>query len=50
MARRHFGAFWKGKAKMALPGMGENNDAITRMQELKLNIAYLVAGWAVVGC
>jgi hypothetical protein len=49
MARQHVGAFWKGKAKMPLPGVGEYNDAITKTQEVKLNMAYLIASWAVVG-
>jgi hypothetical protein len=49
MARQHVGAFWKGKAKMPLPGVGEYNDAITKTQEVKLNMAYLIASWAAVG-
>ena len=49
MARRHVGAFWKGKAKMPLPGVGEYNDAITKTQEVKLNMAYLGVSWAAVG-
>ena len=49
MARQHVGAFWKGKAKVPLPGVGEYNDAISKMQEVKLNMAYLVASWAAVG-
>jgi hypothetical protein len=49
MARQHVSAFWKDKAKMPLPGVGEYNDAITKTQEVKLNMAYLVASWAAVG-
>ncbi len=49
MARQHVSAFWKGKAKMPLPGVGEYNDAITKTQEVNLNMAYLVASWAAVG-
>ncbi|PMD13409.1 hypothetical protein NA56DRAFT_612084 [Hyaloscypha hepaticicola] len=49
MARQHVSAFWKDKAKMPLPGVGEYNDAITKTQEVKLNMAYLIASWAGVG-
>lgn len=49
MARQHVSAFWKGKAKMPLPGVGEYNDAITKTQGVKLNMAYLIASWAAVG-
>jgi hypothetical protein len=49
MARRHVSKFWEGKAKMPLPGVGEYNDAISKTQEAKLNMAYLVASWAAVG-
>lgn len=49
MARQHVGAFWKGKAKVPLPGVGEYNDAISKTQEVKLNMLYLVASWAAVG-
>jgi len=48
-ARQHVGAFWKGKAKVPLPGVGEYNDAIGKTQEVKLNMAYLVASWVAVG-
>jgi hypothetical protein len=49
MARQHVGAFWEGKAKVPLPGVGEYNDAISKTQEVKLNMAYLVASWVAVG-
>ena len=49
LARQHVGAFWKGKAKVPLPGVGDYNDAISRTQEVKLNMAYLVASWVAVG-
>jgi hypothetical protein len=49
MARRHVSKFWEGKAKMPLPGVGEYNDAITKTQEVKLNMAYLAVSWAAVG-
>ncbi len=49
MARQHVGAFWKGKAKVPLPGVGEYNEAISKTQEVKLNIGYLVASWAALG-
>ncbi|KAE9365164.1 hypothetical protein N431DRAFT_549443 [Stipitochalara longipes BDJ] len=49
LARQHVDAFWKGKAKVPLPGVGEYNDAISKTQEVKLNMAYLVASWVAVG-
>ena len=49
MARRHVSKFWEGKAKMPLPGVGDYNDAITKTQEVKLNMAYLAVSWAAVG-
>jgi hypothetical protein len=49
LARRRVGEFWKGKAKLPLPGVGEYNEAIGKTQELKLNMAYLIASWAAVG-
>lgn len=49
MARRHVGAFWKGKAKIPLPGVGDYNEAIGKTQEVKLNMAYMVVGWGVIG-
>ena len=49
MARRHVSRFWKDKAKMPLPGVGDYNDAITKTQEVKLNMAYLAVSWAAVG-
>ncbi len=48
-ARQHVGAFWKGKAKIPLPGVGEYNDAIGKTQEVKLNMAYLIVSWATAG-
>jgi hypothetical protein len=49
MARQHVGAFWKGKAKVPLPGVGEYNDAISKTLEVKMNMAYLVASWTAMG-
>jgi hypothetical protein len=49
LARRHLSAFWEGKAKVPLPGVGEYNEAIGKTQEMKLNMAYLIASWATVG-
>jgi len=49
VARRHVGAFWEGKAKLPLPGVGEYNEAIGKTQEVKLNMAYLIASWAAMG-
>ncbi|KAG0646211.1 hypothetical protein D0Z07_8416 [Hyphodiscus hymeniophilus] len=48
-AREHVGAFWKGKAKVPLPGVGDYNDAISITQETRLNMAYMAAGWTVLG-
>ncbi|EPE27894.1 hypothetical protein GLAREA_04685 [Glarea lozoyensis ATCC 20868] len=44
-ARVHVGNFWNGKAKVPLPGAGEYNDAISRTQALRLNMAYLASSW-----
>jgi len=49
LARRHVSAFWEGKAKVPLPGVGEYNEAIGKTQEVKLNMAYLIASWAAMG-
>lgn len=48
-ARAHVGEFWKGKAKIPLPGTGDYNDAISITQEIRLNSAYLAASWCVAG-
>ena len=45
-ARAHVGNFWNGKAKIPLPGAGEYNEAITRTQQLRLNMAYLASTWS----
>lgn len=48
-AREHVGAFWRGKAKIPLPGVGDYNEAIGKTQETRLNMVYLTASWLVVG-
>lgn len=48
-ARAHVGNFWKGKAKIPLPGVGDYNDAISKTQEIRFNSAYLAASWGVTG-
>lgn len=49
LAREHVGAFWKGKAKVPVPGVGDYNEAITKTQEARLNMAYLAASWVACG-
>jgi hypothetical protein len=44
-ARVHVGNFWKGKAKVPLPGAGDYNEAITQTQTIRLNLAYLASSW-----
>jgi hypothetical protein len=46
-ARAHVGEFWKGKAKIPLPGVQDYNDAISITQQVRLNSAYLAASWCV---
>lgn len=48
-AREHVGSYWKGKAKIPLPGMSEHNEAITRTQETRLNSLYLAGSWVLAG-
>jgi hypothetical protein len=48
-ARAHVGDYWKGKAKIPLPGIGDYNDAISKTQEIRLNSAYLAVSWCVTG-
>lgn len=48
-ARTHVGNFWKGKAKIPLPGVGDYNEAITKTQQVRLYMAYLSAGWILSG-
>lgn len=47
--RDHVGKFWKKKAKVPLPKMGEFNEAISVTQEVRLNMMYLILSWGVVG-
>jgi len=49
MARKHVGGFWKGKAKVPAPGVGDYNDAITNTMELRLNMMYLAMSWVFSG-
>jgi len=44
-AIQHVGNYWKGKAKIPLPGVGEYNEAISKTQEARLNMYYLAASW-----
>jgi hypothetical protein len=48
-AREHVGAFWKRKAKVPLPGVGDYNEAISKTQEVRLNMSYLAVGWVILG-
>lgn len=45
-AIKHVGEFWKGKAKIPLPGVGDYNSAISKTQEARLNMYYLAASWS----
>jgi hypothetical protein len=45
----HVGGFWKGKAMVPLPKISEYNEAISKTQEARLNMAYLAASWVVAG-
>jgi len=49
LVRQHVGRFWKGKARLALPGAGDYNEATKMTQEVRLNMAYLMASWALAG-
>ena len=49
LTRRYVGEFWKGKAKLPVPGLGEHNRAIGKTTEVRLNMAYLMASWVGVG-
>lgn len=47
--REHVGAFWRRKAKVPLPGVGDYNEAISKTEEVRANMAYMAGGWVVVG-
>ncbi|KAI9046881.1 hypothetical protein LZ554_008959 [Drepanopeziza brunnea f. sp. 'monogermtubi'] len=47
-ARHHVGAFWAHKARIPLPGVGDYNAAMRNTQEVRANMAYLVASWLAV--
>ncbi|EKD14291.1 uncharacterized protein L3040_008359 [Drepanopeziza brunnea f. sp. 'multigermtubi'] len=48
-AWHHVGAFWTHKARIPLPGVGDYNAAMRNTQEVRANMAYLVASWVAVG-
>jgi hypothetical protein len=48
-ARRRVSDFWSRKAKIPLPGVRDYNEAIGETQEVKFNMAFLVASWVAVG-
>ena len=48
-ARQHVGQFWEGKMKVPVPGTGDYNAAITKTQEVRLNMMYLAVSWGVCG-
>ena len=48
-ARSHVGDFWKQKARVPLPGVGDYNEATKNTQEVRLNMMYLIASWFVAG-
>lgn len=43
------GDFWKGKAKLPLPGTGNFNDAIGLTNEIRENEFYLAMSWVAYG-
>ncbi|TVY41382.1 Cluster 41 polyketide synthase [Lachnellula subtilissima] len=49
VVRDHVGGFWKGKAKIPAPKLGEYNEAISMTQEVRSNMAYLAASRVVAG-
>ncbi|TVY13821.1 hypothetical protein LARI1_G008551 [Lachnellula arida] len=49
LVRDHVGRFWKGAAKIPAPKMGEYSEAVSKTQEVRLNMAYLAASWVVAG-
>ncbi|RDW61556.1 hypothetical protein BP5796_11448 [Coleophoma crateriformis] len=48
-ARKHVGDFWAGKAKVPVPGVGSYNEAISKTQEVRLNMLYLIGSWTLCG-
>ena len=48
-ARKHVGDFWKSKARVPVPGVGDYNEATKDTQEVRLNLAYLIGSWLAVG-
>lgn len=48
-AWQHVGEFWRGKARIPIPGVGDYNEATKRTQEVRLNLAYLLTSWIGVG-
>jgi len=47
-AREHVGDFWRRKAKVPLPGIGDYNEAISKTQEVRLSMAYMAASWVAI--
>jgi hypothetical protein len=47
--RRYVGSQWKGRAKMPLPWMGDFNEAMTKTQEVRMNMAALALSWIGIG-
>lgn len=48
-ARQYVANFWAGKTKIPLPGVGDYNEAITKTQEVQLNMLYLAGSWILCG-
>ena len=48
-ASQHVGAFWRRKAKIPLPGVGDYNEAISKTHQVRLNMVYMAAGWVGLG-
>ncbi|KAB8299035.1 hypothetical protein EYC80_001166 [Monilinia laxa] len=46
---KYVGDFWKGKAKMPIPGTGDFNDAIGLTNEIRENEYFLAMSWVAYG-
>lgn len=49
IAREHVGEFWKRKFKLPIPGLGKQNEATGKTQEVRLNMLFLMGSWVGVG-
>ncbi|KAF5867823.1 uncharacterized protein Bfra_007020 [Botrytis fragariae] len=49
VTREYVGDFWKGKAKMPIPGTGDFNDAIGLTNEIRANQVFLAISWVAYG-